>query len=80
FPYIIHYQITYTQSQASDTSLIITLIPAIIKIPLLLLYTSYAYYIYRGKTKEKLSSEEYNFEESKEDRCLSSIFWFNTFL
>lgn len=52
FPYIIPYQITYTQAQASDTTLIFTLIPAIIMIPLLLLYTSYAYYIFRGKTKE----------------------------
>ncbi|APC92309.1 MULTISPECIES: cytochrome d ubiquinol oxidase subunit II [Francisella] len=55
FPYLIPYQITYTQAQASDTTLLFTLIPAIIMIPLLLLYTSYAYYIFRGKTKEKLS-------------------------
>lgn len=55
FPYVIPYQITYTQAQASDTTLLFTLIPAIIMIPLLLLYTSYAYYIFRGKTKEKLS-------------------------
>ena len=55
FPYIIPYQITYTQAQANDTTLLFTLIPAIIMIPLLLLYTSYAYYIFRGKTKEKLS-------------------------
>ena len=55
FPYIIPYQITYINAKASDTTLLFTLIPAIIMIPLLLLYTSYAYYIFRGKTKEKLS-------------------------
>ncbi|ALB01237.1 cytochrome C oxidase subunit II [Francisella persica ATCC VR-331] len=55
FPYVIPYQITYTQAQASDTTLLFTLIPAITMIPLLLLYTSYAYYIFRGKIKEKLS-------------------------
>lgn len=55
FPYIIPYKITYLEAQASDTTLLFTLIPAIIMIPLLLLYTSYAYYIFRGKTKEKLS-------------------------
>lgn len=55
FPYIIPYHITYSQAQASDTTLLFTLIPAVIMIPLLLLYTSYAYYIFRGKTKEKLS-------------------------
>ena len=55
FPYIIPYELTYTQAQASDTTLLFTLIPAIIMIPLLLLYTSYAYYVFRGKVKEKLS-------------------------
>lgn len=55
FPYIIPYRITYSQAQASDTTLLFTLIPAVIMIPLLLLYTGYAYYIFRGKTKEKLS-------------------------
>ncbi|MED7819900.1 MULTISPECIES: cytochrome d ubiquinol oxidase subunit II [unclassified Francisella] len=54
FPYVISYEITYLQAKASDTTLLFTLIPAIIMIPLLLLYTSYAYYIFRGKTKEKL--------------------------
>ena len=54
FPYIIPYEITYLQAKASDTTLLFTLIPAIIMIPLLLLYTGYAYYIFRGKTKEKL--------------------------
>ncbi|AJC48248.1 cytochrome d ubiquinol oxidase subunit II [Allofrancisella guangzhouensis] len=55
FPFIIPYKITYIESQASNTTLLFTLIPATIMIPLLLLYTSYAYYVFRGKTKEKLS-------------------------
>lgn len=55
FPYVIPYQLTYLQAQASDTTLLFTLIPAIIMIPLLLLYTGYAYYVFRGKVKEKLS-------------------------
>ena len=55
FPYIIPYHITYLEAQASETTLLFTLIPAVIMIPLLLLYTSYAYYIFRGKTREKLS-------------------------
>lgn len=55
FPYIIPYKMTYLEAQASPTTLLFTLVPAIIMIPLLLLYTSYAYYIFRGKTKEKLS-------------------------
>ncbi|MFT5951052.1 MAG: cytochrome d ubiquinol oxidase subunit II [Francisella sp.] len=55
FPYVIPYQLTYMEAQASDTTLLFTLIPAIIMIPLLLLYTGYAYYVFRGKVKEKLS-------------------------
>lgn len=54
FPYIIPYNMTYIQAQASQTTLLFTLIPAIIMIPLLLLYTGYAYYVFRGKVKEKL--------------------------
>ncbi|AIT09451.1 cytochrome C oxidase subunit II [Candidatus Francisella endociliophora] len=55
FPYIIPYQLTYIEAQASRTTLLFTLLPAVTMIPLLLLYTGYAYYIFRGKTKEKLS-------------------------
>ncbi|QIV95506.1 cytochrome bd-I ubiquinol oxidase subunit 2 apoprotein [Allofrancisella inopinata] len=55
FPYIIPYNITYIEAQASDATLLFTLIPAAVMIPLLLLYTSYAYYVFRGKTKEKIS-------------------------
>lgn len=54
FPYIVPYQLTYTEASASNTTLAFTLIPAIFMIPILLLYTSYAYYIFRGKVKEKL--------------------------
>ncbi|WP_440651659.1 cytochrome d ubiquinol oxidase subunit II [Cysteiniphilum sp. 19S12-1] len=54
FPYIVPYELTYTQAKASDTTLSFTLIPAAFMIPLLLIYTSYAYYIFRGKTSEKL--------------------------
>lgn len=54
FPYIIPYELTYEQAKASDMTLWFTLIGAIFMIPLLLLYTGYAYYIFRGKTKEKL--------------------------
>ena len=55
YPYIIPYKMTYTQAEASQTTLLFTLIPAIIMIPLLLLYTGYAYYVFRGKVKENIS-------------------------
>ncbi|AXA33241.1 cytochrome d ubiquinol oxidase subunit II [Francisella adeliensis] len=55
FPYVIPYHLTYMEAQASQTTLLFTLIPAIIMIPLLLLYTGYAYFVFKGKVKEKLS-------------------------
>ncbi len=55
FPYVIPYHLSYMESQASQTTLLFTLIPAIIMIPLLLLYTGYAYFVFKGKVKEKLS-------------------------
>lgn len=54
FPYIIPYELTYDQAKAGNATLGFTIIIAAIMIPLLLIYTSYAYYIFRGKTKEKL--------------------------
>ena len=54
FPYIIPYELTYDQAKAGNMTLGFTFIIAIIMIPILLLYTSYAYYIFRGTTKKKL--------------------------
>ena len=54
FPYIVPYELTFDQAKANDTTLMFTLIPAAFMIPLLLIYTSYAYYIFRGKVKEKI--------------------------
>ena len=55
YPYIIPYKITYDQASASSRTLGFTLIIALIMIPVLLVYTGYSYYIFRGKTKKKLS-------------------------
>lgn len=55
FPYIIPYKMTYHQASAAPTTLAFTLIIACIMIPVLLVYTGYSYYIFRGKTKKKLS-------------------------
>ena len=54
FPYVVPYSMTYQQAAAAPMTLLFTLIPAVIMIPLLLVYTGYAYYIFRGKTTTKL--------------------------
>jgi cytochrome d ubiquinol oxidase subunit II len=51
FPYIIPFQITLWQGASSDTSLRFLLVGAVIMIPILLLYTGYAYHIFKGKVK-----------------------------
>ena len=55
YPYIVPYQLTYQEAGTASITLIFALIAAVIMIPLLLLYTSYAYYVFRGKIREKLS-------------------------
>lgn len=54
FPYIVPFEMTYLEAAAPPMTLGFTLIIAVIMIPLLLLYTGYAYYVFRGKTREKL--------------------------
>ncbi len=54
FPYMVPYQLTYIQAAASPVTLRFTLIIAIIMIPLLLAYTFYNYFVFRGKVREKL--------------------------
>lgn len=54
FPYIIPYELTYQAAAASRVTLHFTLYIAVIMIPVLLAYTGYAYYVFRGKTTENL--------------------------
>ena len=54
FPYMVPYQLTYWEAAASPVTLKFTLIIAVIMIPLLLLYTSYNYFVFRGKVREKI--------------------------
>ncbi len=54
FPYMVPYQLTYIQAASSPMTLKFTLIIAIIMIPILLAYTFYSYFVFRGKVREKL--------------------------
>lgn len=51
YPYIVPYRITIFEAAAPDSSLYFLLVGAIIMIPLLLIYTGYAYQIFKGKVK-----------------------------
>ncbi len=55
FPYIVPKQITFIKAQADNSALMFMLLGAAILIPLLLIYTAYAYRIFGGKVNEKIS-------------------------
>jgi cytochrome bd ubiquinol oxidase subunit II len=50
FPYIVPRAVTFRAAAAPDTSLAFLLAGASVMIPLILAYTAYAYYVFRGKT------------------------------
>ncbi|MES1964363.1 cytochrome d ubiquinol oxidase subunit II [Psychrobacter sp. AH5] len=50
FPYIVPYQMTIYEAAAADTSLSFMLIGAAIMLPIILSYTAFAYYTFKGKT------------------------------
>lgn len=52
FPYIIPYKMTLWQAASPDNSLSFILIGAIIMLPVLLIYTGYAYRIFGGKVND----------------------------
>jgi cytochrome d ubiquinol oxidase subunit II len=55
FPYIIPHVLTIWQMAAPDNSLLFMLFGALILLPVLLAYTSYSYYVFRGKVTEMIS-------------------------
>lgn len=52
WPYIVPHHITIWQAAAPPSSQIFLLIGALLLLPILIGYTSYAYYIFRGKVKD----------------------------
>lgn len=53
FPHIVPYSMTIYEAAAADTSLSFMLIGAGIMLPIILSYTAYAYYTFKGKTDHK---------------------------
>ena len=52
FPYLVSYKITLWQAASPNNSLAFILVGTVIVLPFLLLYTGYAYRIFRGKVNE----------------------------
>lgn len=52
YPYLIPHQVTLWEAAAPDSTLIFILIGVAIMLPILLAYTLYAYYLFRGKSSE----------------------------
>lgn len=49
YPYIVPHSLTIAEAAAPDSSLLFTLVGASILLPLILGYTAYAYWVFRGK-------------------------------
>lgn len=55
WPYIVPHHLTMWEAASPPSSQIFLLVGALILLPILIGYTSYAYYIFRGKVKEVIS-------------------------
>jgi cytochrome d ubiquinol oxidase subunit II len=53
YPYLIPHEITLWEAAAPDSTLRFILIGVVITLPILLVYTLYAYHVFRGKTLEE---------------------------
>jgi cytochrome bd ubiquinol oxidase subunit II len=53
WPWLVPYEITFRQAAASPESQSLLLIGAAISLPLVLSYTAYCYYVFRGKTSHE---------------------------
>lgn len=49
YPYIVPASVTIWEAAAPDTSLKFLLVGAAILVPIILIYTTYAYWVFRGK-------------------------------
>ena len=56
FPYIVPEQVTIWQAAAPESSQVFMLVGASVLIPVILAYTGYAYWVFRGK----VSTEGYH--------------------
>ncbi|NKB47125.1 MAG: cytochrome d ubiquinol oxidase subunit II [Legionellales bacterium] len=53
WPWMVPYEITFTQAAAAPESQSLLLVGALILLPIILAYTAYSYYLFRGKTSHE---------------------------
>lgn len=53
FPYVVPYQLTFALAAAAPTSLSFLLVGIAVILPVILGYTAFSYYVFRGKVSEK---------------------------
>lgn len=51
YPYIVPFSITYTEAAAPDSSLTFLLAGTVVLLPMIIAYSGYAYWVFRGKLK-----------------------------
>lgn len=51
FPYLVPFALTYSEVAAPDSSLKFLLVGAVILLPMIIAYTAYSYWVFRGKLK-----------------------------
>ncbi|WP_394242887.1 cytochrome d ubiquinol oxidase subunit II [Vibrio astriarenae] len=51
FPYLVPFALTYSETAAPDSSLKFLLVGAVILLPMIIAYTAYSYWVFRGKLK-----------------------------
>ena len=54
FPYVVPYQITFAQGAAATTSLSLLLVGMSVVLPVILCYTIFSYYVFRGKSSHSV--------------------------
>ena len=52
YPYMVPHSITIWDAAAPDSSLLFLLVGASVLLPLILAYTAYSYWVFRGKIRE----------------------------
>jgi cytochrome d ubiquinol oxidase subunit II len=53
WPWVVPYEITLRDAAAAPESLSLMLVGAVIAVPVILIYTAYCYYVFRGKTSHE---------------------------
>ena len=53
YPWIVPYQLTLWQAAASDSSLMLLLVGTVIFLPIILAYTAFSFFTFRGKSSHE---------------------------